>query len=607
MEDQRERRLRVAAARADFLEFGQAGAVGVADIVAASWQRSQTAGVDAETFHVDFHENLDFDSRLVRCARPVLERLTFDMADVPVSIALCDARARIVDRKDCSAAVGRLLDRVDFQPGFSFEEGCVGTNGVGTVYESGTAISVVGAEHFNSALTQFACTGAPIVDPISGRIEGVLDVSLVAESWTPLIHALVKSAANDIGRNLLLDRGQKQRALFEAYLKADSRPDRAVMAVGSSVMINSRARYNFTSEEQNAIQQHALFLTARSDRVAETLLLESGRDVHIRAARVLSGSEVAGILILPQPVPSAEHVSVGAPSPASDDRNVGSAGALNAVTERASIPSRSHVDWKTAAWTAAGAEIEYALSTQSWVVVAGEPGTGKYTILAEAYRRAYPAGSCKSVVAGQDLYLHLQSGGAHDGPPLIVIRNLDLLTDADSENMVRAIRAVDRRQPFLVAATMSDATSHSNSAFSRLIPYFDTSVSVPALRHRVADHEQLIARILRDLAPGRRTRISPEALRVVNSYTWSRNVTQLREALGEALQRRPVGEVQACDLPAYCRTTSSRALSNLEIAERDAIVDALVASDNNRRNAASYLGMSRSSLYRKLRRYGIGE
>jgi sigma-54 dependent transcriptional regulator, acetoin dehydrogenase operon transcriptional activator AcoR len=72
-----------------------------------------------------------------------------------------------------------------------------------------------------------------------------------------------------------------------------------------------------------------------------------------------------------------------------------------------------------------------------------------------------------------------------------------------------------------------------------------------------------------------------------------------------AVRRRPVGEIQHSDLPGYCQTVSRHALTPLETAERDAIVAALQEANGNRMAAATHLGMSRSSLYRKLKTYGI--
>ncbi len=59
------------------------------------------------------------------------------------------------------------------------------------------------------------------------------------------------------------------------------------------------------------------------------------------------------------------------------------------------------------------------------------------------------------------------------------------------------------------------------------------------------------------------------------------------------------------DLPSYCNTTARRTLTTLESAERDAIVAAIRQADGNRQLAAQHLGIARSSLYRKLKAYGI--
>jgi sigma-54 dependent transcriptional regulator, acetoin dehydrogenase operon transcriptional activator AcoR len=63
--------------------------------------------------------------------------------------------------------------------------------------------------------------------------------------------------------------------------------------------------------------------------------------------------------------------------------------------------------------------------------------------------------------------------------------------------------------------------------------------------------------------------------------------------------------IQPEDLPGYCHTTAKRRLTQLESVERDAIISALREAEGNRLQAAATLGMSRSSLYRKLKGYAI--
>ncbi len=170
----------------------------------------------------------------MRCSRPVIEQLAEQTAGAPVCVVLTDDRARLLVRLDTTAAIGRAADDNRFAEGFGYDEGAVGTNGVGTVLESGGSVDVVGAEHFVEPLQPYACVGAPVRDPFTGRIEGVLDVSCRAEYYSPILHSVVASAAARIQDALLHDRDTGQQALFDLYTRVDARSRRAVLAVGTA-------------------------------------------------------------------------------------------------------------------------------------------------------------------------------------------------------------------------------------------------------------------------------------------------------------------------------------------------------------------------------------
>ena len=281
--DTANRRLRVAAARVGFLTSGSSDGSDVTDVVAASWQRSLRAGVDATSAEAVFHADLDTSSRLMRCSMPIIDRLSAETADIPLSIALTDGKARVLTRVDTSTTIGMLLDNVSFAAGFDYAEGGIGTNGVGTVFESGQPIQIVGPEHFHDRLQPFACSGAPIRDPLSGRIEGVLDISCLTEHSSPLMHSLVRSAALEIERNLLVDRSHCQQALFESFMRVDSRSRGAVLAVGSSVLIaNAMAQSLLTAAEQAHVQEFARYVMGRQGRTVDQIELSSGKVLKIR-------------------------------------------------------------------------------------------------------------------------------------------------------------------------------------------------------------------------------------------------------------------------------------------------------------------------------------
>jgi sigma-54 dependent transcriptional regulator, acetoin dehydrogenase operon transcriptional activator AcoR len=86
---------------------------------------------------------------------------------------------------------------------------------------------------------------------------------------------------------------------------------------------------------------------------------------------------------------------------------------------------------------------------------------------------------------------------------------------------------------------------------------------------------------------------------------WPGNVAQLREVLRKVTQHRRAGVIEPGDLPPECQTVTGRVLNPLESIERDAIVRGLIDADGNKREAATALGMSRATIYRKIREYGI--
>lgn len=612
MTDPAQQLLRVAAARADFLESGRHGAAGVPDVLAASWERSQAAGVSAESPKTDYDDAFDTGSLLVRSARPVLERLGTETADIPLVIALTDPKARLLQRVDSSAAVGRLLDRVDFAPGYCYAETAMGTNGVGTVLEAGRPISIIGPEHFTEYLQPFACTGAPIIDPITRRVGGVLDISCLTQTWSPLMHALVKSAASDISHNLLLDRSQAQQAIFETYLQVVSRNERhPVFAFGESIfMANKAAQAQFDAAEQQTLRDHTTFLMARRARASDTFVLSTGRTVRIRGTRILTANEPVGMVVIADFPTHALHMA------GSIHEQVLPAVALvrpdtARIASDLARPTSTVLGGQAPAWVRACENLRDALTDCQATVVIGEAGSGKFTLVAETFHAIHPGGRSVSVggddlrgdTPPQELSSLLTST---QEPTLLILRNLDQANTDAVENLAALLTRLSsaERRP-LVVATLSDCSMESDLPFHALLDHFDSAITVPPLRLRKEDLPTIVRVVLSELALNRRVRLSPEAERLIARYTWPRNVVQLRDALQHALRNRPVGEIQAMDLPGYCHTANRHTLSPLELAERDTIIAALAEHQGNRVAAASHLGMSRSTLYRKIGAYGI--
>lgn len=619
-------RARTAAAQRGVREGSRARGAGVPEILTASWERSLAAGVDVERPVTDFTEDIDTGSRLVRSAMPVIEQLRNDTSALAVSVAMADSQARVIVRVDTSSAVGRRLDHVEFSPGFNYAESAMGTNGVGTVLEAGRAVSVIGSEHFTENLRPFACTGTPIIDPLTGRVEGILDVSTLTESWSPLMPALVTSAAQRIARNLLLDRNQAQQALFEAYLRTDARSTRsAVLAFTDSlVMANAAAQALLPASEQATVREHAAFILGRRDEARDTITLASGTHVHLRCTRVVAGASTAGIVVTADVV-ALPDLAVHDPAvhdlarPAADPNERSDDGSCPIARPalRPILTPRSKRA-QSPAWLRARQELSSALAAGQPLLVLGEAGTGKRTVIEELAAAALPhanvvvreaadlADADLDVADLADADLDDADLEAHGIRTICLLTHLDRATEATIAHLEEVLAtAADPAATVSVVATLPNTSLERALPFQTLLPRFEASVTIPPLRWRTEDLDVIFDQLTAELAPGRRVTLSAAARRTLARHPWPGNLTQLREALTEALRTRPVGEISDQDLPSFLHSASTRTLTVLEAAERDTIVTALRDLGGNRAAAAKHLGMSRSSLYRKLRAYGI--
>lgn len=584
MSDALDRRRLLTSARAELLDRPDADLPGIRGGVAASWRRSVARGVDPSVLATRYHPDLDVESRLARYARPVIGQLAEQTADIPVCIALTDDQARLLIRLDTSLAIGRVADGNTFAAGFGFAEPAVGTNGVGTVLEAGESVQIVGAEHFVEQLHPYACTGAPVHDPFTGRIAGVIDISCWAEQYSPLLHSLARSAAARIQRDLLRDRDPAQQAMFDVYSRIDARTRRAVLAVGQrTVMANATMQTLLAPGDLVALQDHARFVMFRGPTVDDRVDLPSGVRVRLQGTAVPVGGTVAGLVGV---VTVLREVSGHHATRATPD-------------DRAPVPeAHSQCAAYRAAWRAAGE----AVRAGTPVLIVGEPGSGRRRLIAELDAALHGRGHVIEVEPegpGPDLAARIRRAGPS---PLLVLRDIDRRHDDAPARLLATLDGCAAR----LAATAAD-TTRRGAAPDALLSRFRRSVTVPPLRYRSGDLPELAASLLAELAPGRDVKLSPEAVRTLTRYGWPGNVRELRDALDAALRRSPASLIRFNNLPEFCQSAPRSSLRPVDRAERDAIVEALRDSSGNRVAAAAALGVARSTLYRKIAHYRITE
>jgi two-component system response regulator HydG len=288
--------------------------------------------------------------------------------------------------------------------------------------------------------------------------------------------------------------------------------------------------------------------------------------------------------------------------------------------------------------------------TQTTVLVTGETGTGK-ELVARAIHELSPRRSgpfvpvnCASLAEGvleSELFGHVRgafTGALRDRQGLFQSADsgtifLDEIGDVNATVQQRLLRVLQEREVTPVGATrpvrvdvrVIAATNQDLQAaiavgrfredlFYRLNVF---RIDVPPLRERRRDIPLLVEAALERMAHARgderRQSCSPFAMRMLQAYDWPGNVRELLAVLESAAIRASGGRVEAQHLPAEVRAAIGGEAGAAERYreggadddERAAIVAALEDAGGVRARAAELLGMGRTTLWRKLKKYGL--
>jgi transcriptional regulator of acetoin/glycerol metabolism len=556
--------------------------------ILASWGRSRLWGVRPDRLELGLEPGTEQDSPLSRAAEPVLRDIADLFATEPVSAILCDTDGVVLSRRTGDSGLEQYLDRVWLAPGFSYSEQIVGTNGIGTALEAHGPARVFGHEHYAEKLESLACAGAPIRHPVSGRMLGVVDLTCWQRDAGPLLVATAGTLSRRIERMLLDDAGRRELAVLTDYLAACRRNRGPVFAIGDDLlMMNDRARQLLDPADQEVLLAEGSEALAGGRRRPLMIDLPSGRTARVSCRPTDGPHGVAGGVLDVQLVGRP-----GIPEP------------------RLPVASSSFAVGSGVAWRKCCLAVDRHLQAGEWLVLEGEPGSGRETVARAVHQARTPAGRLRVLRAenpGQrwiaEVIDELEAGAG-----TLVLADVDRLPpDAVTElvDVLEPVReSTDAGRPWVVA-TVSPLAGEIGPELAALLACFPRTVDVPPLRRHIEDLSELVPNLLGRLSRSNTLTCSPEVMRVFVHNRWPGNVDQLLSVLRQIVAKRRSGVIEPRDLPAECWVTGKRVLTPLESLECDAIVQALLDTGGNKGEAARRLAMSRATIYRKVREYGI--
>jgi transcriptional regulator of acetoin/glycerol metabolism len=513
-----------------------------------------------DALDLPFSADIDLDGRLCRTAMPVLDRLNERLDRTDTALVLASDRARILARWSGGPGIRAALERVGAVPGISLAEQHAGTNGLGTAVALDRPIVVSGAEHFAELYQEFTCAGVPIHEPFTGRRLGVVDLVCRFDDTSPLMIPLLTAAVEEIRRRLAdgvtgprRDGGARTRSIRPARrddgrrASREGAPPSEVGALGGSSPAWQRA--------VAVARRHGTF----------------------RLPLVVSGEPGSGKLTLLR----ALWADAARPGPV-------------VVLDAAALP----LDGRS------------AFLGRLRAALAGAPAMGATApamgATVPAVGATVPAVAADADPSGTPASGPSASGVRASGAGLVVLRHLELL---DERAALAVGSLLDERAaaPTGVAVAGTLTTGRSQIATPGHRSMLDrlgvATVGVPPLRSRTEDIPLLVTAIMQSI--GADQRWQPEALAALGRAEWPGNLRQLHNLVVCCALGGPAGDIGPADLPPELGPGSGRALTPIEQLEMAAIVAGLRDAGGNKLVAASRLGISRSTLYRKLRAYGI--
>jgi hypothetical protein len=233
---------------ADRTEDGAAGA-GTPDIrdpIVASWFRSLDAGVDPtgrqpapSILEPDGTSEL-WKQHPLMPAMPVIDRCLESTADADNLIVVSDADGVLLSVRGSASLRSRAYDDMNFVEGALWSESGAGTNAIGTAVAAGHAVQVFAAEHFTESVHRWTCAAAPIYDPDSGALLGIIDVTGDISGVQPQSLAVVDATAQAVElflREQLHERDDRLRERFAQQLA----PSGAALVTGTGRLVFGRA------------------------------------------------------------------------------------------------------------------------------------------------------------------------------------------------------------------------------------------------------------------------------------------------------------------------------------------------------------------------------
>lgn len=615
-----------------------------------SWKRCTDFGISALSSATPMKIGAEAVSTLRRknhslykASYAAFERLAPHLKESGAVLILTDQTGTIIDAigDEETLDVGR---EIQLEIGGVWDEKVIGTNGIGTALRTGKPTFVHASEHFCQGIKSWTCAGVPIFDPLDRSIIGVIDLSGPPDIFRRHNMALVVAAAREIEMALADQQREERTTLLEAFIdlpKPRNTEDAIVLLNSSGRIVFSRYADDVSKKTTNRLPIGHQLLELKpgmtdGDLAAALPPELTATDIDMLVSR---GEFRGAALILPQKVktrkrPRPTGIKIS-PRKGVQEEEITILGNCPKMLETIEVAQRAALAKVT-------------------VLVQGETGVGKelFARLIHSHHNTgsppFVAVNCAAIsgdLIGGELFGHVAgafTGALREGKMGKFeqasggVLCLDEIGDMPPELQSYLLRTLEQRAVYrigsdirrpidvqLVAMTNRNLRQDIETGrFRRDLFYRIGTIvlNVPPLRERGRDIDLLIEHFnlkVSEKFKREPLNFTPEALTFMREYNWPGNVRELRNTIERLCLLHGTNVVAVADLPreiiepetdiflpGSIPMATNKAL-DLESMESLAIQTAIDSANGNLTKVATSLGISRPTLYRKIKQYEL--
>ena len=620
----------------------------VRSMILRSWYRCLARGLDPMSKNAppalsrkEFEILLEKNKDVIEVSTPVMQVIDMMIKDTGFVASLSDRTGHVLmvmgDEEILEMAI-----RNYYLPGCVRTLDEAGTNAIGLCLLEGRPMQLTGAEHFNVNHHPWTCSSAPFHD-FKGNILGVITLSGKYYGRHQHTLGLVTAAAETIEAQLRIRHVVNEKERLNSMLTSiyNSIPD-GVIAVDKEMVVthmNKSAAGLLAVDDETVVG----FSLAESLRPNQTILEALKNQEYFSGVELTFGEQDQRRTFIGRidPIFNAKGQDSGAVIVLSKKQDV-----INMAKRIGGNYARyrfGDIKGRTPSLLKQIEMAKMAAKTDSRMLIAGESGTGK-ELFAQAIhnhsrrsKEPFVAISCAAIP--RDLIeseLFGYRGGAftgarregmvgkfelaHKGTLFLDEINglpLDMQTKLLRVLQQSEIMRLGDTKPIpvdvrVLAATNTDLLAEVENSNFRKDLFFRLStmeIFIPPLRERLVDLELLVEHIMerQSLKMGtRKPRISAETMGILQTYDWPGNVRELENTIERAVLLCQGDEITPDLLPdRLYSSTQVHQPTSLHDSYRQIIEKALSRSGGNISAAARDLNIARSTLYRKMREFGL--